>query len=81
MQAVDAFSQQFLEARDVVAQSVVGVRFAANIERLLGPVGTEIAMRLFAFVLFCIGVQILWLGVDGLLESVRLWVRVETALA
>ncbi|MBN3751365.1 NAAT family transporter [Paraburkholderia sp. Tr-20389] len=51
------------------------VRFAANLEKLLGPVGTEIAMRLFAFVLFCIGVQILWLGVDDLLESVPLWVR------
>jgi len=53
------------------------VRFAANLERLLGPVGTEIAMRLFAFVLFCIGVQILWLGIDDLLETVHLWVRFE----
>ena len=51
------------------------VRFAAIVEKLLGPVGTEVAMRLFAFVLFCIGVQILWLGMDDLLESVPLWVR------
>jgi multiple antibiotic resistance protein len=55
----------------------VCVRFAANVEKLLGPVGTEVTMRLFAFVLFCIGIQILWLGVDDLLESVLLWVRVK----
>ncbi|MGY6162341.1 MarC family protein [Paraburkholderia strydomiana] len=53
----------------------VCVRYAANVEKLLGPIGTEVAMRLFAFVLFCIGVQILWLGLDDLLESVPLWVR------
>ncbi|NLP65031.1 MarC family protein [Paraburkholderia sacchari] len=53
----------------------VCVRFAANVERFLGPVGTDVARRLFAFVLFCIGVQVLWLGLDDLLESVPLWVR------
>jgi multiple antibiotic resistance protein len=53
----------------------VCVRYAANVEKLLGPIGTEVAMRLFAFVLFCIGVQILWLGLDDLLETVPLWVR------
>ncbi|MEM5340181.1 MarC family protein [Paraburkholderia azotifigens] len=51
------------------------VRYAANVEKLLGPVGTEVAMRLFAFVLFCIGIQILWFGLDDLLETVPLWVR------
>jgi multiple antibiotic resistance protein len=55
----------------------VCVRFAANIEKLLGPVGSEVAMRLCAFVLLCIGIQILWLGVDDLLESVPLWVRLK----
>ena len=34
------------------------VRFAGHIARLLGPSGTQIAMRLFAFAIFCIGVQI-----------------------
>ncbi|EUC12630.1 UNVERIFIED_ORG: multiple antibiotic resistance protein [Burkholderia sp. CF145] len=53
----------------------VCVRYAANVEKLLGPVGTEVAMRLFAFVLFCIGIQILWLGLEDLLETVPLSVR------
>ncbi|TDN57802.1 MarC family protein [Paraburkholderia sp. BL10I2N1] len=53
----------------------VCVRFAVNVQRLLGPIGTLVAMRLFAFVLFCIGIQIIWLGLDDLLESVRLTVQ------
>lgn len=45
------------------------VRFASRIGQLLGTAGTEVAARLFAFVMLCIGVQILWLGVSGLLET------------
>lgn len=45
------------------------VRFAARIGQLLGTAGTEVAARLFAFVMLCIGVQILWLGVSGLIET------------
>jgi multiple antibiotic resistance protein len=52
------------------ASIYVCVRFAGHFERLLGTVGTQIAMRLFAFVIFCIGVQILWLGLSELLASV-----------
>lgn len=48
------------------------VRFACRVERLLGDVGTRVVMRLFAFMIFCIGVQILWNGVTGLLEPARL---------
>jgi multiple antibiotic resistance protein len=47
------------------------MRFAGHIERLLGAVGTRVAMRLFAFVLFCIGLQILWKGLAQLLDTVR----------
>lgn len=45
------------------------VRFAGRIEQLIGSSGVEVAARLFAFVMLCIGVQILWLGVSGLLET------------
>jgi multiple antibiotic resistance protein len=45
------------------------VRYAASVERLLGEVGSKVAMRLFAFILFCIGVQIFWLGLSELLQS------------
>jgi multiple antibiotic resistance protein len=48
------------------------VRFAGHIGRLLGPSGTQVAMRLFAFAIFCIGVQILWLGLSDLLNSLHL---------
>jgi multiple antibiotic resistance protein len=54
------------------ASIYVCVRFSGHLERLLGTVGTQVAMRLFAFVIFCIGVQILWLGVSELIETVRL---------
>src|ERR1700722_2381883 len=48
------------------------VRFAGYMERLLGPSGTQVAMRLFAFAIFCIGVQILWLGLSDLINSLHL---------
>jgi multiple antibiotic resistance protein len=54
------------------ASIYVCVRFSGHLERLLGTVGTQVAMRLFAFVIFCIGVQILWLGVSELVESLHL---------
>jgi multiple antibiotic resistance protein len=44
--------------------------YADRIQRLLGPGGTDIAVRLSAFILFCLGVQILWLGGSELLKSV-----------
>jgi multiple antibiotic resistance protein len=54
------------------ASIYVCVRFAGDLERLLGTVGTQVAMRLFAFVIFCIGVQLFWLGLAELLASVPL---------
>jgi multiple antibiotic resistance protein len=48
------------------------VRFAGHIGRLLGPSGTQVAMRLFAFAIFCIGMQILWLGLSELINSLHL---------
>jgi len=53
------------------ASIFVCVRFSGHLERLLGTVGTRVAMRLFAFVIFCIGVQILWLGLSELLDSLH----------
>ena len=44
-------------------------RYAAQILRKLGPVGTSVVMRLSAFILLCIGVQILWNGVHALMGS------------
>lgn len=53
------------------ASIYVCMRFAGSLERLLGVAGTKIVMRLFALVTFCIGMQLLWLGLAELLNSVR----------
>jgi multiple antibiotic resistance protein len=44
--------------------------YADRIQGLLGQGGTDIAVRLSAFILFCLGVQILWSGGSELLRSV-----------
>ncbi len=44
-------------------------RNSSRVARLLGATGTSIVMRLSAFLLFCIGIQILWNGVAELLVS------------
>ena len=51
----------------------VGVYFcyayADRILRKLGPTGTSVVMRLTAFILLCIGVQICWNGIHALVAS------------
>ncbi len=44
-------------------------RYADVILRKLGPTGTGVVVRLTAFILLCIGVQIAWNGVHALLLS------------
>jgi multiple antibiotic resistance protein len=44
--------------------------YADRVQSLLGRGGTDIAVRLSAFILFCLGVQILWSGGSELLRSV-----------
>jgi len=44
-------------------------RYAEVILRKLGPTGTGVVVRLTAFILLCIGVQICWNGVHALLAS------------
>jgi len=44
-------------------------RYAAQILRKLGPTGTSVVVRLTAFILLCIGVQICWNGVHALITS------------
>jgi multiple antibiotic resistance protein len=41
--------------------------FADRVRNVLGNTGTTIVLRLSAFILFCIGVQILWSGIAELL--------------
>jgi multiple antibiotic resistance protein len=44
-------------------------RYADRVLKRLGPTGTVVLVRLSAFILLCIGVQIGWNGVSALLRS------------
>jgi multiple antibiotic resistance protein len=58
----------------VVMTAAIYVCFAYSdrVERMLGSSGTDIAVRLSAFILFCLGIQIIWTGASDLLTSVHL---------
>ncbi|MCI0506153.1 MAG: MarC family protein [Gammaproteobacteria bacterium] len=45
-------------------------RYAGRLTRLLGATGTNIIVRVSGFLLFCIGIQIFWLGARELLLSI-----------
>lgn len=44
-------------------------RYARQMTRLLGPSGTSVLTRLSAFLVFCIGIQIIWNGLTALLPG------------
>lgn len=44
-------------------------RYAGRLTKLLGTTGTTIIVRVSGFLLFCIGIQIFWLGARELLRS------------
>lgn len=50
----------------IAATIFVSYRFAENIEKLLGETGTNVFVRLSAFILLCIGIEILWSGYSAL---------------
>ncbi len=47
-------------------------RYATRLLRPLGEVGQIVFMRLMAFILLSIGVQIMWDGASALLQGLRL---------
>lgn len=54
----------------IVALSVyICYRSADRLEKILGPTGLGIFLRLSAFIVICIGVQILWNGVAALIHG------------
>lgn len=48
----------------------IAYRQATGIKRLLGANGTNVLMRLFAFILLAIGIQIIWGGINELIFDV-----------
>lgn len=47
-------------------------RFAEGTVRRLGPGGTNVVVRMSAFILLCIGLQIFWTGWSALMSSLHL---------
>ena len=65
-----------LVAISLIAASVaLCYGFADRLGRTLGKTGMTVIVRLSAFLLVCIGVQIIWNGISALLLSLRLRVR------
>jgi multiple antibiotic resistance protein len=68
-----ALAQFFVEtvaAAVLLALLVYGFyRNSARIADLIGPTGTTIIVRLSAFLLFCIGIQVFWNGAADLLSA------------
>jgi multiple antibiotic resistance protein len=52
----------------IAATIFISYRFADRIIRVLGARGTDVMMRLSAFILFCIGIQIIWNGCSVLID-------------
>lgn len=71
---VDWLITSFASALGVLMTSLViylCYRYARNMERFLGNVGTTVLMRLSAFILLCIGVEIGWAGLSAMLEELK----------
>jgi multiple antibiotic resistance protein len=67
-----SFVGQSMLAIVLICALVYGLyRYSAPLSRLIGPTGTVIVMRVSAFLLFCIGVQVFWNGAAELLATVR----------
>ena len=55
----------------VAASVFVAYRYAERLSRIIGEAGMNVLLRLTAFILVCIGVQIVWNGVSGLLRTLQ----------
>lgn len=56
----------------IAATIFVCFRYADRILQRIGPTGTSVLVRLSAFILLCIGVQIFWSGASALMGSLPL---------
>lgn len=53
----------------VAATIYVSYRFAPRLLQLLGNAGRDVFLRLSAFILLCLGVQIVWNGISALIAT------------
>ncbi len=59
----------FIGVVAIAASIYIAYRFAGNIARLLGETGVEVMVRLSAFILMCIGIEIVWNGYSALIPA------------
>ena len=53
----------------VAATIYVSYRFADKLDDVLGETGSDVLVRLSAFILLCIGIQILWSGCSAFIAT------------
>ncbi|HET9763975.1 MAG TPA: MarC family protein [Casimicrobiaceae bacterium] len=53
----------------VAASVLLAYRYADRLSRMIGETGMAVMLRLSAFILLCIGVQIVWNGASALLRA------------
>jgi multiple antibiotic resistance protein len=67
-----AFFAETLAAVALLAAIIYGFyRYSAKLAKLMGATGTSIVVRLSAFLLFCIGIQVAWNGAAELLGTLQ----------
>jgi multiple antibiotic resistance protein len=76
-QVVDPAARALFVAADLVGIAIITLtvylsyRFASRLIARLGETGTNVFLRLSAFIMLCVGVSILWGGIVGLVEPLR----------
>lgn len=74
-EAADAATRAMYVVADLIGVTLIAVsiylsyRFASRLIARLGDTGTNVFLRLSAFIMLCVGVSILWSGIVGLLET------------
>jgi multiple antibiotic resistance protein len=66
---IEFFVQSLAAVALLVGLIYLAYRHSARLADVIGPTGTTIVVRLSAFLLFCIGIQVLWNGASELLSS------------
>ena len=66
------FVQSLAAVALLVALIYLAYSHSARLADVIGPTGTTIIVRLSAFLLFCIGIQVLWNGLSELLGTLPL---------
>ena len=56
----------------IAAMIYVSYGYADRLAAIVGPSGMNVILRLSSFLLVCIGVQIFWNGLSGLIKTLKI---------